>query len=1047
MVLTDLSMKRPVLATVINALMVAFGLFAVTQLPLREAPDIDPPIVSVDTNYTGAAADIVENKVTRVIEDEISGIEGIRTIESVSSDGRSRITVEFNLERDIDAAANDIRDRVSRVLDRLPDEADPPDISKADADAQPIMWLTMTSQTMSSLELFDFADRQLIDRLSAIDGVSRVRLGGEQRYAMRIWLDRRAMAARNIAVTDIEQALRRENVELPAGRLESATRDFTIRTARAYQTPEDFRALVLARGDDGYLVRLRDIARVELGAEEEDRLFRANGKPAAGLGIIKQSQANTLSVANGVRAELDKIKALMPEGTEIDINTDYSVYIQESLNEVSRTLAITALLVILIIFLFLGEIRPTLIPAVTVPISLIGSFILVSALGFSINVLTLLALVLAIGLVVDDSIVVLENIYRRIERGEPPLLAAYRGGRQVGFAIVATTLVLVAVLAPIALVPGNVGRLFTEFALALAAAVGVSSIVALTLAPVLASRLLRRREEADKPWLRRVIERGNTRLTDGYRSALAWALAHRFGFVALCLALIAAIGALLARVPSEFAPTEDRGAFFVFLTAPEGSSFDYTSDLMGRAETELMRLHDQGLATRIIAIAPSFGGNRNNSGFLLVTMADWNDRDITTQETLLKTYRDLQKIPGARMITMPRPGLGQGRARGALQVVIGGNDYDELAMMRDAVMAKLEENDRIFSIDSDYKETDLQLRVDVDRDRAATLGVPIENIGLSLESLLGGRQVTTFVDRGEEYDVIVQARRSDRETATDLRNIYVRSETTGELIPLANVVRLYERAGATELPRFNRMRAITVSASLAPGYPLSEAMAYVEEAAQDILTPGSRLDYKGEGRDFADSANALAMAFALSLLVAYLVLAAQFESFIHPAVIMVTVPLAAVAALFALWVAGMTLNIYSNIGIIMLIGLAAKNGILIVEFVNQLRDKGVAFQDAIIEASSERLRPILMTALSTAMGAIPLVLASGAGSEARATIGAVVFAGVLFSAMLTLFVVPVFYDLLARRTSSPGAQAEEIDRLDRLQQRIRQGKPAPEPGE
>ncbi|RME66016.1 MAG: efflux RND transporter permease subunit, partial [Alphaproteobacteria bacterium] len=766
MILSDLSVKRPVLATVVNALLVAFGLFALSQLPLRETPDIDPPIVSIDTSYRGAAAEIVENKVTRVIEDEISGIAGVRSIESISSDGRSRITVEFNLERDIDAAANDIRDRVSRVLERLPEEADPPDIAKADADAQPIMWLTLSSETMASLELYDYLERQLVDRLSAVDGVSRVRIGGYRRYAMRIWLDRRAMAARGIAVADVERALRQENVELPAGQLESAQRDFTVRTARQYRTPEDFRNLVIARGDDGYLVRLRDIARVELGAENEKRLFRANGVPAAGLGIIKQSQANTLSVANAVKAEVARILPTLPEGTRLAVNTDYSVFIQSSLNEVTRTLLITALLVIFIIYLFLGEVRPTLIPALTVPISLIGSFILVAALGFSINILTLLALVLAIGLVVDDSIVVLENIYRRIEHGEPPLLAAYRGSRQVGFAVVATTLVLIAVMLPIALVPGNVGRLFTEFALALAAAVAVSSIVALTLAPVLAARLLRKTHAHARP-LRNAIQRGNRRLAAGYRQALEWALAHPKAVVAACAAVMAGIVLLLFRVPAEFAPREDRGGFFVFLTAPEGASFDYTAARVAEAEEVLMGFNERGLSRRILAIAPAGGDSTANTAFMVVTMADWRDRDVSTQDLLLDAYRQLQAKPGAHAVTVPRPGLGQGRARGALQVAIGGNSYEELAVMRDRLKARLAQNPNIFGVDSDYKENNLQMRVDIDRDRAAALGVSVETIGHSLESLLGGRQVTSYVDRGEEYDVILQAQGPDRATPHD----------------------------------------------------------------------------------------------------------------------------------------------------------------------------------------------------------------------------------------------------------------------------------------
>ncbi|MFZ5608556.1 MAG: efflux RND transporter permease subunit [Pseudomonadota bacterium] len=1045
MILSDLSVKRPVFATVISALLVAFGLFALSRLPVREAPDIDPPVVSVSTAYPGASADVVESKVTRIIEDEISGIEGVRTIESTSSDGRSSISIEFTLERDIDGAANDVRDRVSRVIDRLPDEAEAPDISKADADTQPILWLTVSSDTMRPLEMHDYMRRFLVDRLAAVNGVSRVRIGGERRYAMRIWLDRAALALRGLTVDDIERALRQENVELPAGRLESESRDFTVRTARSYLSVDDFRALVVARGGDGSLTRLGEVADVELGAENEKTDFRANGLAAAGLGVIKQSQANTLTVARAVKAEVARIQPTLPDGMRLEVNTDYSVYIEASLREVVRTLLITAGLVILVIYLFIGDMRATLVPAVTVPISLIGSFIALAVLGFSINILTLLALVLAIGLVVDDAIVVLENIYRRVEHGETPLLAAYRGARQVGFAVVATTLVLIAVLVPIALIPGTVGRLFSEFALALAAAVGFSSVVALSLSPAMCAKLLQRRAKSTR--ISEFNARAFSALKEGYRRLLKAALHRPDAVIIAALIVTASIAVLLTRVPDEFTPREDRGSFFVRMSAPEGASFDYARARQREIEARLMPLVDEGIAARVLSITPGFGGGDDtNSGFSVVTLVDWDARAARVDEVTQRVFRDLSRLPGANAFVLPRPGIGQGRARQPLQVVIGAATYEELRQLRDAMMARLEANPRIFGLDADYQETKPQMRVRIERTRAADLGVSVEVIGRTLETMLGSRRATTFVDRGEEYDVILQAKREDRQTPSDLSNIYVRSSTSGQLVPLSNLVSLTEMAGATSLPRFNRLRAVTISASLAPGYPIGDALAYAEDAARAILPAAARLDFKGEARDLLESSSALYLAFGLSLLVVFLVLAAQFESFIHPLVIMLTVPLAIAAALAALWLGGQSLNIYSKIGIIMLVGLAAKNGILIVEFANQLRDKGLAFEEALVTAAVERLRPILMTALSTVMGAIPLMLASGAGAEARSVLGIVVFSGVLFATLLTLFVVPVFYRLMARHTRSPGAIAGEIETLEARYPRLVE-KRHPQPGE
>ncbi|MGH8503924.1 MAG: efflux RND transporter permease subunit [Gammaproteobacteria bacterium] len=1034
MLLSDVSVKRPVFAIVINLLLIAFGLFSLSKLTVRQYPNIDPPIVSVETTYPGASASVVESKITQVIESQISGIEGIRAIESESEDGVSDITIEFNLSRAIDGASNDVRDRVSRVLDNLPEEADPPEISKAEVDASPIIWLVLSSAGMDRMALSDYVERYLLDRFSAIDGVSNVRVSGERRYAMRIWLNRKAMAARNVTVDDIEQALTSENVELPAGRLESEQREFTLRTAREYQTADDFRQLVIARGADGYLVRLAEVARVEAGAEDLRSEYRADGAPTVGIGIIKQSQANTLEVAQAIKREVQTIAPTLPDDMVLQVNSDSSLFIERSLEEVQVTLLISAALVIFVIYLFLGSLRATLAPAFTVPISLIASFILLYAFGFSINILTLLALVLAIGIVVDDTIVVVENIHRRVEGGEAPLLAAFRGAREVGFAVVATTLVLAAVFVPMAFLEGTVGRLFREFALAMAAAVICSSVVALSLGPVLCAMLLRRRETHN--FLVRGADRCIAATLHGYRTILERVLRHPLPTCAAVLAVLAGTVTLFMKLPAEFAPTEDQGQFYAMMSAPEGASFEYSNRQLKKIEAAFLKRRGDGEIQRVIARIPGSGGSDEvNTGAVQVSLTPWDARKRSAEIIAGELGRELAAtVPGARVSVVQRSSFGSSSTSSELELVLGGSTYDELAAWRDRLIARASENKNIVSLDSDYDETKPQIEIDIARDRAAELGVSVETIGRTLETMLGSRSVTTFVNRGEEYDVILQAADADRRSPVDLANIHVRSERSGELIPLSNLVTTTETAGAASLNRYDRLRAITLSADLAQGYALGEAMDYFQQVADEELPGAARISFTGEARELQESSQSLYLTFALGLLVVYLILAAQFESFVHPFVIMTTVPLAIFGALAGLAISGVTLNIYSQIGIIMLIGLAAKNGILIVEFANQRRDAGIDFMDALVDASVTRFRPIMMTALSTAMGVLPLMLASGAGAESRIAIGVTVFSGIIFATVLTLFVVPTFYALMCRKTASPGAAGDELARLQRSEE-------------
>lgn len=1028
MILSDISVKRPVFASVLSLLLVVFGMVSFFELPLREYPDIDPPIVTVEVDYPGAPANVVETRITQLVEERISGIEGIEYISSTSSDGESRVTIEFSINRDIDAAANDVRDRIAGIQDNLPVDADPPEIQKVDSNDDVIIWQNLASTEMSVPELTDYARRYLVDQYSTLDGVARVRVGGGRSYAMRVWLDRKEMAARSLSVIEVEKALRESNIELPAGSLESEQRLFKARVNRVFTEPKDFKKLVIGKDKEGYLIRLGDIARVELGLVEDRTFFRGNGVPMVGIGTIKQSTANTIDVSRAVKNLTEKLNKTLPKGMSIEQSYDEAIFIESAIKEVYFTLLIAILCVVLVIFLFLGNVRATLIPAITVPVSIIATFIVIQFLGFTINLLTLLALVLAIGLVVDDAIVVLENIVRRMhDYKETALVAAYKGTRQVSFAVIATTLVLVSVFVPITFLDGDIGKLFKEFALTITAAVFFSSFIALTLSPMVASQILDRKNEQN--FLSKKIESGFKRLRGIYGRHMVHFLRRPWLVVLIFIALLGGSIWSFENVGQEFVPREDRGAFFVIVSGPEGATYKYMESYMNEIEERLMPYVDSGEVTRLLVRAPgSFGNLENfNSGFVIVLLDQWEKRRPAGQ-IIGEIRQKLSDLPGVRAFPVMRSALGGG-ARKPVQFVLGGTTYEELSEWRDLMLDKINaSNPGLTGVDSDYKETRPQLDFKIDYDRASSLGVTVEDIGKTLQTMMGGRRITTYLDRGEEYDVIVEGKREEQRTIDDIHNIYVRSQESNQLIPISNLVKVEEYGAAKNLSRFNRIRAVTLEAGLEDAYPLGSALSYLEELAKKTLPEHAIIDYKAQSRDLKTSNQSVFFVFLLGLLVVFLVLAAQFESYLHPLIIMLTVPLATGGGLFGLWLTGNTLNIYSQIALMILIGLSAKNGILIVEFANQLRDEGMEFGRALLKSAHTRLRPIIMTGLTTVAGSVPLILSSGAGAESRKAIGVVILFGVTAATFFTTFIIPVAYFWIARRTTSPGHVSSKLEK-------------------
>lgn len=1008
--LSELCIRRPVFATVLSLILVLIGLMAYNRLTIREYPAIDEPQVSVSTGYSGASAEIIESQVTQVLEGSLAGIEGIDTIESSSQAESSRITIRFRTGVDIDAATSDVRDRVSRVRRALPDEITEPVISKVEADAQPIIFLVMRSSNMSALELTDYVDRYVVDRFTNLEGVADVSVNGERRYAMRVWIDPARLAGYNLTVQDVENALRAQNAEIPAGRIESTDREFTVLSRTSLGTAEQFANVVLKLAG-GLQVKLGDVAKVELATADVRRESLFNGETSISIGIIKQAVANPLDVASAVAEILPRINESLPKGTSIQIGYDSTIFIDRSIRNVFMTILEAAILVIVIIMLFLHSFRAAIIPVVTIPVSLITAFALMYAAGLSINTLTLLSFVLAIGLVVDDAIVMLENIYRHIEDGMQPFEAAIRGAREIGFAIVAMTLTLAAVYAPIAFTPGRTGRLFLEFALTLAGAVIVSGFVALSLTPMMCSKLLRHSDKRNI--LVRIIERILEALDKGYRILLRGVIKVRWLAIAGGL-LVAAAGAYtFTLLKSELAPIEDRGTIQVIANAPVGASFAYTqrySSEVGEILATVPELQSTlmivgaGDVTRMLA----FG-----------RLKDWAERTVSQQQIVQRILPKLRNIAGLQASASNPPSLGvRGFGKPFQFVIQSTSSYEELNKIALALVEKLKDNPGFADLDTDLRLNKPEVEVEIDRARVADTGLDISVIGRTLETLLGGRDVTTFEIGSEQYDVTVALPPAERASPDTFSRIFVRN-ASGQMIQLSNVVKVKETVVPRELKRFNQLRAITIEANLAPDYTLGEAIAAVNVAARETLPEGTVTDLTGQSRELRDSSSNLALVFVLALAFIYLVLSAQFESFRDPVMIMLSVPLSMAGALAALYFSGGTLNVYSQIGLVTLIGLITKHGILIVDFANRQQEEGKSRIEAVIEAATLRLRPILMTTAAMVLGAVPLVLAEGAGSESRVQIGWVIVGGMTLGTLLTLFVVPSVYAVMGRRSHQP----------------------------
>ena len=1000
--------RRPVFSTVMSLIILLCGVVSYGTLTVREYPNIDQPVVNVTTEYPGASAEIIESQVTQILEASIAGIAGIEIIDSNSRSERSQITVRFRLATDADVAASDVRDRVGRVRRQLPGEIEEPVIAKVEADAQAIINIAFTSDRHKTMEISDYADRYIRDQLQNLPGVSEVRIFGERRYSMRIWVDRARLVAHNLTVQDVEDALRQQNVEVPSGRIESLDREFTVLSRTGMTTPEQFRRIVV-KDVDGFSVYLGDLAKVQLGPQDERRTSSFKGATATILGIIKQATANPLDVSLALRQVLPQIQRDLPVGMNIDVSYDRSVFIEESIKNVYKTIAEAVVLVVIVIFLFLRTLRATIIPLVTIPVSLIGSFAIMSMLGFSINSLTLLAMVLAIGLVVDDAIVVLENIHRHIEDGMKPVRAAIVGIGELSGAVVAMTLTLAAVYAPVAFSPGRTGKLFAEFALTLAGAVIVSGIVALTLSPMLCSKLLRGHEKHGRFY--NLVENGLTTLNRNYRRLLTATLGMRPLVMLAALVVAGSSYFLFGALKSELAPIEDRGVLFTTGLAPEGSTIEFTN----RYSSQMQALLNQ--IPEVEAYFVITGSRAVNELISFSRLKPWSERRRSQMEIAAELQPKLAKIAGVRASVNNPGSFGQSpRARPIEFVIQTAEDYKKLEGYVNRVITEASKYPGLINLDSDLDLNKPQLQVDINRDRAADRGVSILTLGRTLETLLGGRKVTRFIQNGEQYDVIVQVEAGDRRTPGDLADVYVRGRN-GTMIQLTSIVQTEENVAPKELNRFNQFRSATITANLAPGYALGEALTELQNIAERILPDTARYDYAGISREFKKSGSSLYFIFLLALCFIFLVLAAQFESFVDPLIIMFTVPLSMTGALLALNLSGTSLNIYSQIGLVTLIGLITKHGILIVQFANQLQNEGKSVRDAVVQAASLRLRPILMTTGAMVSGAIPLALANGAGAMGLRSVGWVIVGGMSFGTVLTLFVVPTAYTLLARDRS------------------------------
>jgi multidrug efflux pump len=998
MKLSDLSIQRPVLASMLSLALVLFGAIGYSQLAVREFPDVDPPIVSVNTALPGANPQVVESAVTDILEEELSTIEGLRTLTSASQEGLSSITLEFNLERDVEAAAQDTRDKVARIRERLPEDVEEPVVAKEDADAQPFYWLALSGENYDLLQLSDIGDRLVKSRLQTLAGVGRAQIFGERRFSMRVWLSASELAARGLTVQDVQQAIRTRNVEVPAGRIESQRREFTVRSLGELKTPEEFSNLVVSNRD-GILVKLKDLGRVELGPEDERSTLRYKGTPAVAIGVVRQSKSNILSVSQAIQAELPKIQASLPPGVKINTAFDQSVFVDISIKEAQETLLIAGLLVVIIIFIFLRNLRATIIPGLAIPTSIVAAFAIMYFLGFTINNFTLLALTLAIGIVVDDAIIVLENAYRHQEElGKNPDQAATDGTREIAFAVIATTIALVAVFTPLAFLRGSTGRLFNEFGVAVAGSVIISGFVALTLTPMLCAKILRVPPRHGRFY--RVLEQGFQRLSSGYARTLTLALRHRAVIVAG--AVLVTVGAVFVfrSLEREFVPPEDRGWFFTFVIAPEGSSLAYTDGYQRQAEAILAKTKDIESYFSVVNI-----GDGVSRGIIFIDLVDWSERDRSVQDVVNEVQGQFFGIPGIFAFANNPPAFGWGSP---VNFVIQHPDFEQLVKGNDTLLARAQKVPGLINVDSDLRVNKPQLTVSFDRDRAEDLGVPVADVATTLQVLLGGTETSTFTRANKQYDVIVQLDPRARSTPSDMTGLYLRGRGD-QLVKLEALATVKEEVGPRALNHFNRVRSATITASLAPGFTLGQAVDSLERIAGEVLPRGSSTALAGESRELEESGSSLYFAFILALVVVFMVLASQFESLVHPFTVLLAVPLAVTGALVTLKLAGSTLNVYSQIGMILLIGLVTKNSILLVEYINQLKERGMTTIDAAKEAGRIRLRPILMTSVATVMGALPIALGLGAGSLSRRPLGFAIVGGLLFSTLLTLYVVPSVY--------------------------------------
>ncbi len=1027
MFLTDLSIKRPVVASVMSLTLVIFGIFTFQNIPTDELPDVQPPIVTIQTDYPGASAEIVDTQITQKIEDFVGGTPGLDTIDSFSEDESSRITLTFETGLDLDDVTNDVRSSVSRIMDNLPEGSNPPEIFKQSAGMRTTMWLSFSSSSMTDLELTDYADRYLTDAFSIVKGVGRVRLGGEREISLRVWLDPLALAARNLTTQDVEKILKQENIEFPAGRIESKDVDLTIQLNKPYKDVQNFKKLPLKRANDGSIIYLEDVSKIEIGAESTRTLFKGNGKQVVGIGIYQQSDANTIDVADGVKKKIKEIKKSLPPNTTLEVSFDRSNYIKSAIYEVYKTLFIALILVTVIIYLFLGNTRALIIPIVALPVSLISTFLAIYIFDFSINLFTLMALVLAIGIVVDDAIVMLENIMRRIDMGETPLVAAYKGAKQVSFAIVATTVVLVAVFIPLIFIKGISGVLFTQTAITLSCAVIISSFVALTLSPMLGSKFLKKK--MNKSFIVVKFENFLKKLTSVYEVSLKnWMLKKKI--IIFFLLIITALTVFLFNfTPKKLIAEEDRGAFFVIIKAPQGSGFNFTKSKAEEIEQLLLPNVGKGEYRKLIMRVPGFGKSAKqvNSGFIIVLLEHWSKRDRHGIKIMRESFSKIAKVPGVLAFPVMPQGIRTGGIESPVQFVILGNTYEKLIEWKEIIKTEARKNPGLASIQDDFDLNKPQLNVNINQKKAADLGISVEDIGRTLETIFGSKKVTQFTQDGKEYSIILQGDLKDRQEPESISKVFVRSKNNGKLISISNLVEYGEEGKSAFLARYNRQKAVTISARLVGDYSLDEALKFLVNVVEEN-TPNARIAYKGESEEYKKTNYELYIIFALALITAYLAMSAQFENWRHPLTIMLTVPLAILGGLLGLLVVGSSLNVYSQIALIILIGLSAKNGILIVEFANQLRREGKKIEESVIKASNIRFRPILMTSLSTIFGVLPLIIGSGPGAASRLTVGITIFGGMLFSTFFTLYVIPTVYSILAKNTSQIDAIELELNK-------------------